>query len=541
MGCSCGSGKNGSVSGCRNNGACNTGGCNKMNVFDWLSNMEMPREDKFNIAEVRFKNGRKEFFSNPEKLTLTTGDAVVVEVPSGHHIGYVSLQGELVRLQMQKKKISVDGDIKKIYRIAHQKDLDKFEEVKKREMPTLYRTREIIRDLKLEMKLSDIEYQADNAKATFFYSADDRVDFRELIKLLAGEFRIRVEMRQISLRQEAGRLGGIGVCGRELCCSTWLTDFKNVATSAARYQNLSLNPSKLSGQCGRLKCCLNYELETYMEALEHIPKIEGPLLTEKGEATLQKTDIFRKIMWFGFVAENTWYPLNIERVNQILAMNREGRKPASLDVDVVAEKIPVETLNSDLARMDQKFKGKAKKRKKKKGGEGQPSASSPQQPKSNAGQPQARPEQGQQGQSRRERSGRPEGRNENQQRGQKREGGNEPRNQGGQPKGQGGPSNAQEGQGNQPSGNQPQPGQPQGNQNRGNRNQGRNNPGNKGNQQNQNRGGGPRPDKGNQERGNQQRPNNDRRNSDRDNSAKNSDEGNTDKGESRNSKPENQQ
>ena len=370
MGCSCGSTKNGAVAGCNNNGACNTGGCNKMNVFDWLSNMEMPGEDKFYVAEVRFKNGRKDFFVNSEKLNLTTGDAVVVEVPSGHHIGHVSMQGELVRLQMQKKKVPFDSEIKKIYRIAHQKDLEKFEEVKKRELPTLYRTREIIRDLKLEMKLSDVEYQADNAKATFFYSADDRVDFRELIKLLAGEFKIRVEMRQISLRQEAGRLGGIGVCGRELCCSTWLSDFKNVATSAARYQNLSLNPSKLSGQCGRLKCCLNYELETYMEALEDIPKVEGPLLTEKGEATLQKTDIFRKIMWFGFAAENTWYPLNVERVNQILSLNREGKKPASLDLDVLAEKVPLETLNSDLTRMDQKFKGKSKKKKKKKGGGG---------------------------------------------------------------------------------------------------------------------------------------------------------------------------
>jgi len=377
MGCSCGSTKDGSVAGCQNNGACSTGGCNKMNVFDWLSNMDMPREDKFNIVEVRFKNGRKEFFVNSEKLSLTTGDAVVIEVPSGHHIGHVSMQGELVRLQMQKKKIANDGEIKKVYRLAHQKDLEKFEEVKKRELPTLYRTREIIRDLKLEMKLSDVEYQADNAKATFFYSADDRVDFRELIKLLAGEFKIRVEMRQISLRQEAGRLGGIGVCGRELCCSTWLSDFKNVATSAARYQNLSLNPSKLSGQCGRLKCCLNYELETYMEALEHIPKIEGPLLTEKGEATLQKTDIFRKIMWFGFAAENTWYPLNVERVNQILLLNREGKKPANLDLDVLAEKIPLETLNSDLTRMDQKFKGKSKKRKKKKGGDNSPGGGSP--------------------------------------------------------------------------------------------------------------------------------------------------------------------
>src|SRR5687767_2433606 len=367
MGCSCGSVKDGKVSGCNNNGACNTGGCNKMNVFDWLSNMDMPNEDKFKIVEVRFKNGRKEFFRNTENLNLTTGDAVVVEVPNGHHIGYVSLQGELVRLQMQKKKVNNDDEVKKIYRLAHQKDLDKFEEVKKRELPTLYRTREIIRDLRLEMKLSDIEYQADNMKATFFYSADDRVDFRELIKLLANEFKIRVEMRQISLRQEAGRLGGIGVCGRELCCATWLGDFKNVATSAARYQNLSLNPSKLSGQCGRLKCCLNYELETYMEALEDIPKVEGPLLTEKGEATLQKTDIFRKIMWFGFNQENTWYPINIARVNEILVLNRAGRKPATLEIDEVAQKDTSLPLNSDLDSLDKKFRDKSRKQQGNKG------------------------------------------------------------------------------------------------------------------------------------------------------------------------------
>jgi cell fate regulator YaaT (PSP1 superfamily) len=370
MGCSCGTKKDGKVAGCDNNGACGTGGCNKMNVFDWLSNMEMPGHTGFDIVEVRFKNGRKDFYRNTDKLSLTTGDAVVVEVPNGHHVGYVSLQGELVRLQMQKKKIVNDSEIKKIYRLAHQKDLEKLEEVKKRELPTLYRTREVIREYKLQMKLSDVEYQADNTKATFFYSAEDRVDFRELIKRLATEFRIRVEMRQISLRQEAGRLGGIGVCGRELCCSTWLGDFKNVATSAARYQNLSLNPSKLSGQCGRLKCCLNYELETYMEALQDIPKIETPLLTEQGEARLQKTDIFRKIMWFGYSEENTWYPLNVERVNEILELNRAGKKPANLEEDVIAEKIPIQTLNSDLEKMDQKFrdKSKRKKKKRKKGG-----------------------------------------------------------------------------------------------------------------------------------------------------------------------------
>lgn len=366
MGCSCGTSKGGKTAGCKNNGACETGGCNKMNVFDWLSNMDMPSSSSFEIVEVRFKNGRKEFFRNTEKFDLTTGDAIVVEVPNGHHIGHVSMQGELVRLQMQKKKVANDHEIKKIYRLAHQKDLEKYEEVKKREPGTLYRTREILRETKLDMKLSDIEYQADNTKATFFYSADDRVDFRELIKRLATEFRIRVEMRQISLRQEAGRLGGIGVCGRELCCSTWLSDFKNVATSAARYQNLSLNPSKLSGQCGRLKCCLNYELETYMEALQDIPKIETPLLTEAGEAKLQKTDIFRKIMWFGFNEENTWYPLNVERVNQILELNRAGKKPANLQEDQLAEKIPLQKLNSDLAQMDERFRDKSKNKKKKK-------------------------------------------------------------------------------------------------------------------------------------------------------------------------------
>lgn len=333
-----------------------------MNVFDWLSNMEMPAVDRFDVLEVRFKNGRKDFFRNEDLLEVYTGDAVVVEATTGHHIGYVSLQGELVRLQMQKRKVANDGEIKKIYRVATVKDLERHTEVKKRELPTLYRAREIIRDLKLPMKLSDIEYQADNTKATFFYSAEERVDFRELIKILAAEFKIRVEMRQISLRQEAGRIGGIGVCGRELCCSTWLNDFKNVATSAARYQNLSLNPSKLSGQCGRLKCCLNYELETYLDALQDIPEVQRPLLTEAGEAFLQKTDIFRKIMWFGFKGDSTWHPLNIQRVNEILELNRLGRKPASLAVDVVPEKDTTAPLNNDLERLDKKYKNKKRKK-----------------------------------------------------------------------------------------------------------------------------------------------------------------------------------
>jgi cell fate regulator YaaT (PSP1 superfamily) len=360
MGCACGTKKDGKVGGCKNNGACGTGGCNKMNVFDWLSNMDMPVEDRFDVIEVRFKNGRKDFYRRPKNLTLYSGDAVVVETQTGHHVGYVSMQGELVRLQMQKKKVANDDEIKKIYRIAHTKDLEKHEEVKNRELPSLYRAREIIREMKLGMKLSDVEFQADNTKAVFFYSADERVDFRELIKILAGEFKVRVEMRQISLRQEAGRLGGIGVCGRELCCSTWLSDFKNVATSAARYQNLSLNPSKLSGQCGRLKCCLNYELETYIEALKFIPDIETPLLTEKGEAKLQKTDIFRKIMWFAYKEENNWYALNVDRVNEILELNRQGKKPANLELNEEEVKIPIATLNSDLASLDKKFQNRSK-------------------------------------------------------------------------------------------------------------------------------------------------------------------------------------
>ncbi|MBX7124251.1 MAG: Signal peptidase-like protein [Cyclobacteriaceae bacterium] len=359
MSCAC-STTSSKTAGCNSHGGCSTGGCNRLNVFDWLSNMEVPLQDRFDIVEVRFKNGRKDFYRNSERLTLHTGDAIVLEAQNGHHLGHVSMQGELVRLQMRKKNVANDGEIRKIYRLAHQKDIEKFDEARKRETPTLHRSREIIKQLNLQMKLSDVEYQADNSKATFFYSAEDRVDFRELIKLLAGEFRVRVEMRQISLRQEAGRIGGIGVCGRELCCSTWLTDFKNVATSAARYQNLSLNPAKLSGQCGRLKCCLNYELETYMEALQHIPKVEGPLHTEKGDALLQKTDIFRRIMWFGFKDDTNWYPIDVARVNEIIELNREGRKPASLEENESVEKDVDGPLNSDLDKLDKKYKNKGK-------------------------------------------------------------------------------------------------------------------------------------------------------------------------------------
>ncbi|WP_084565809.1 regulatory iron-sulfur-containing complex subunit RicT [Belliella pelovolcani] len=366
-GCSSCSTTTGGSGGCQNNGTCGTSDCNKMNAFDWLSHMGIPVVDKFDIVEVKFKGGRKEYYRNVDHLSLTTGDPVVVDVPNGHHIGWVSLQGELVRLQMQKRKIRDDDNILRIYRIANQKDIEKWEESKNREVPTIYRTKQIIDELKLDMKLSDVEFQADNSKATFYYSAEDRVDFRELIKLLASEFKIRVEMRQISLRQEAGRLGGIGICGRELCCSTWIHDFKSVSTSAARYQNLSLNPTKLSGQCGRLKCCLNYELDTYMSALEDIPNVDRPLLTEAGQAKLQKTDIFRKLMWFSYNNENNWHSITCERVKEIQELNAKDVKPFDLqnnnakDVEDKASKATME-----LEALDKKFATSKKKKKKKK-------------------------------------------------------------------------------------------------------------------------------------------------------------------------------
>jgi len=351
------------VAGC-SSGGCSTGGCNKMNAYDWLSNMEVPMSMRYNMVEVKFKGGRKEYFRNTNNLELYTGDFVVCEMQTGFHIGSVSLQGELVRLQMIKKGIQDDDTIKKIIRVAQEKDLEKHQQAITRDLPTMYRVREIAKELKLQMKVSDVEFQSDNTKATFYYSADDRVDFRELIKLLAAEFKIRVEMKQISLRQEAARVGGIGSCGRELCCSTWLTDFRAIPTSAARYQNLSLNPAKLSGQCGRLKCCLNYELETYLDALSDIPTVEKPLKTEKGIAVLQKTDIFRRIMWFSYNNDINWHSLPIHKVVEIMKMNERGITPNSLDDLNLADTLVTDKTsprNSDLDRLDKKYTDKGKK------------------------------------------------------------------------------------------------------------------------------------------------------------------------------------
>jgi cell fate regulator YaaT (PSP1 superfamily) len=326
--------------------------------------MESPKSSRFGVIEIKFKGGRKEYFKNKSNLDLYTGDFVVCEMPTGFHIGSVSLQGELVRLQMIKKGIKESDELAVIHRLATEKDLEKHSQAINRDLPTMYRTREICKELKLNLKLSEVEFQSDNSKATFFYSADDRVDFRELIKMLAGEFKVRIEMRQISLRQEAGRLGGIGSCGRELCCSTWLSDFKTIPTAAARYQNLSLNPAKLSGQCGRLKCCLNYELETYIDAIRDIPVVDRALKTEKGDATLQKTDIFRRIMWFSYPNETNWYPINCTQVAEIQKMNATGKKPVGLENLVeISEFVSAKptSINNDLERLDKKYHQNKKK------------------------------------------------------------------------------------------------------------------------------------------------------------------------------------
>ena len=335
MGCtSCSSGVDGQPKGCKNNGTCGSDGCNKLTVFDWLSNMALPGDQKpFIGVEVRFKNGRKHFYKNSEKVSLSIGDVVATEAMSGHDIGIVTLTGELVKVQMKKKNQSEKvEELPKIYRKATQKDIDIWQTVRAKEPEIQKRSREIAIHLGLKMKISDIEYQGDGSKTTFYYTAEERVDFRQLIRDFASAFSTRVEMKQVGFRQEAARLGGIGSCGRELCCSTWLTDFRSVKTSAARYQQLSLNPQKLAGQCGKLKCCLNYELDTYLDALKDIPRNDIKLITEKGTAVCQKTDIFKRILWYGYEKQGmNWHKISVDKANQIIALNRKGKKVSCLE------------------------------------------------------------------------------------------------------------------------------------------------------------------------------------------------------------------
>ncbi|PSL49169.1 cell fate regulator YaaT (PSP1 superfamily) [Chitinophaga niastensis] len=328
----CGTGVDGKPSGCKSNGGCSTGGCNRLNVFDWLSNIPLGESlAPFDIIEVSFNNGsRKDFFRNVTRQLLDKGEMVTVEGVSGFDVGTVSLTGELVKLQMKKRRAEDTPEVKKVLRRSTNDDLQRMSDNKSREKEALIKSRALARNLGLEMKLAEVEIQADGRKATFFYTADDRVDFRELIKIYASEFRAKVEMRQIGARQEAGKVGGIGSCGRELCCSTWLTDFKSVNTTAARYQNLSINQAKLSGQCGRLKCCLNYELDTYLDALKDFPEDADTIETSGGVANLQKRDIFKSLMWYSYEGSNKQYPLTITRAKEIRMLNKQGIKPDDL-------------------------------------------------------------------------------------------------------------------------------------------------------------------------------------------------------------------
>ena len=370
--CSTKTNDSGIPKGCGSKGSCGTDSCNKLSVFDWLSNMHYPSGfEPFDVVEVRFKNGRKDFYKNVDRLPLHMGDVVATESSPGHDIGVVTLTGELVKVQMKKKNVDPYGETLKIYRKASQKDIDIWQEARDREEPMKVRAREIAIELKLEMKISDIEFQGDASKATFYYTANDRVDFRQLIKEFAREFSIRIEMKQVGFRQEAARLGGIGSCGRELCCSTWLTDFRSVNTAAARYQQLSLNPQKLAGQCGKLKCCLNYELDTYLDALKGMPDTETRISTKAGEAVCQKLDIFKGVMWFAYPSNAAnWYRIEVDQVKEMLALNKDGIVIENIE-DYVFEDESAKSLQSvvaedSLSRFDQPKKKKKPVRNKKK-------------------------------------------------------------------------------------------------------------------------------------------------------------------------------
>ena len=359
-------GTTGTPGGCKNNGHCATGGCSKLEVHDWLSDITADPFARYNIHEVSFKNGsRKGFYRNDKRFDIYTGDYVIVEAVQGYDLGQVTLSGELVRLQMKKKRVKESSeDIRNILRIAKDNELNLMEQARAKEKQTMLKARVLARNLGLDMKLGDVQYQADGRKATFYYTADGRVDFRELIKVLAAEFKVKIEMRQIGARQEAGIVGGIGSCGRELCCSTWLTSFKSVNTTAARYQNLSINQTKLSGQCGRLKCCLNYELDTYLDALRFVPEKADTLQLETGEARLMKTDILKGLMFYTVRGSGTFYPISLDNVKMVLEMNANGKKPADItDLAEVEEKTEEESIEFadvvgqiSLASLDRKDK-----------------------------------------------------------------------------------------------------------------------------------------------------------------------------------------
>ncbi|MEY3248150.1 MAG: hypothetical protein RL742_193 [Bacteroidota bacterium] len=379
LGCSCSTGKD-SAGGCRSNGGCSSGGCNRHNTYDWITALGITDARPFEVVEVSFKNGsRKEFFKNPSNTRTTTGDYVLVESSGGgYDLGQVSLSGELVRLQMKRKRVRNDAKLQTVIRKAHERDLERLDEVRQMERDVMIRARAISRTLDLNMKIGDVEFQGDGRKCTFYYTADGRVDFRELIRHYAREFKVKIEMRQIGARQESARIGGLGNCGRELCCSTWLTEFKSVNTSAARYQNLAINQTKLSGMCGRLKCCLNYELDTYIEALEEFPDRAERIKTRTGLAILVKTDVFKRLMFYTYADDRSKFvPLHVDQVWEVLEMIKNDQIPNSLD-DILAMAPQVEEVEEeepDFESVDNVIelpieKRKKKKKKKKKGRSG---------------------------------------------------------------------------------------------------------------------------------------------------------------------------
>ncbi len=349
MGCSsCSTSSGGVPTGCGDKGHCSTGGCNKKNTYDWIAAREVYDPSMYNYVEVSFKKGSvKDFYINDFPYEFVTGDMVVVESTSGYDMGQITLSGELVRLQMKKKRMSEDRITHRIIRKANERDLEKLEEARALEKPTMVKARVIARTLGLDMKIGDVVFQADKKKATFYYTAEGRVDFRQLVKDYAYEFKIKIEMKQIGARQESGLIGGIGSCGRELCCSTWLSDFKSVNTSAARYQNIAINQTKLSGQCGRLKCCLNYELDTYLDALEDFPEDADTLRTKAGKLVLIKTDIFKGMLYYAYENNDKMrgqiVALTTSHAKEVREQNKKNVIPDQLTSDTVISNIPVET------------------------------------------------------------------------------------------------------------------------------------------------------------------------------------------------------
>lgn len=349
---------------------CTKGGCNKLDVCDWFG--DIPQASDYDVVEIRFKNTRKAFYKNVNNLRLRKGDIVAVEASPGHDIGIVSLTGELVKYQIKKLDYKLDEEeLKKIYRKAKDVDIEKWKEAMRLEFPTMLKARKIASDLNLDMKIGDVEYQGDKTKAIFYYYAEDRVDFRELIKIFAETFKVRIEMRQIGARQEAGRIGGLGTCGRELCCTTWMSNFISVTTNAARYQEISLNPQKLAGQCSKLKCCLNYELKSYLDARENFPDSEVPLETTKGPVYHQKNDIFKKIMWYSYnnnkESNTDLIPIPVERVREIMKLNKEGKKVNELVAETQVQPAKPLDFNNvvgqdSLTRFEEKRKNEGKKR-----------------------------------------------------------------------------------------------------------------------------------------------------------------------------------